>query len=154
LASVQLLIDAKRLGCFLLTLEPKFGPDSRHLEEIDVLLKNLPPFPLAVELRHRGWVDGDALAATLEFFRQGTLAWAALDLPRIQHSSVLPPIDEVTNPELAYFRLHGRNPDYVKGKTAEEKYHYEYSEDELQEIAARIRAVAERAKTVHVSVNN
>ncbi len=154
LASVQLLIDARRLGCLLLTLEPKFGPENRDLAEIDVLRKNLPPFPLAVELRHRGWIEGGARATTLEFFRQRQLSWVCLDLPPIRHPAILPAIDEVTNPAVAYFRLHGRNPNYASAKTAAERHHYDYTEEELTEIAGRIRAVAARAQEVHVSVNN
>jgi uncharacterized protein YecE (DUF72 family) len=153
-ASAQPLLEEKKLGVFLLTLAPSFGPASHRLDELDTLVEKLPPRPLAVELRDRGWVEGEALASTLDYFRRRKLVWVALDLPRIKHADVLPPIDEVTNPYVAYMRLHGRNPDYAKGKTAEEKHRYDYPDSELTEIAARVQSLAARAKNVHVSLNN
>lgn len=154
LAAVQPMVDAGKLGAFLLTLAPGFGPDRHRLEELDAVAEKLAPHPLAVELRHRVWVDGDALATTLAYFRRRHLAWVALDLPRLDSPAILPPIDEVTNPQFAYLRLHGRNPDYLKAESAADRHHYEYTAKDLAEIAGRIRGLAERAKDVHVSVNN
>lgn len=154
-AAVKPLIQAKKLGCFLLTLAPSFGPERHRLEELEVLRGNLPPgVPLAVELRNRAWVEGKAKAATLDFFRERELAWVTLDLPKVKLPSLLPVIDEITNPKLAYMRLHGRNPGWAKGKTAAERHQWDYSEKELKEIAARVRKLADQAENVHVSVNN
>lgn len=154
-SAVKPLTRASKLGCFLLTAAPSFGPDRNQLEELDELAGNLPKgVPLAVELRHRGWVEGKAKAATLEFFRARKLVWVALDLPKLPLPSLLPVIDEVTNPQLAYVRLHGRNPGWAKAKSAAERHHWDYSPKELKEIAARIRRLADRAEDVHVSVNN
>jgi uncharacterized protein YecE (DUF72 family) len=151
---VQPLIKSGKLGCFLLTLAPSFGPDRHKLEEIDTLSGHLPKgVPLAVELRDRDWVKGKARAETLAFFRERKLVWVALDLPELKLPSLLPPIDEVTNPQLAYMRLHGRNPGWAQAKSAE-RHHWDYSPEELKEIAERIRKLADRAEHVHVSVNN
>ena len=75
-------------------------------------------------------------------------------MPRIDGATIMPPIDEVTNPRLAYLRLHGRNPDWRKLKTAEERHTYDYPGNELEEIAGRVRALAEKAGEVHVVFNN
>jgi uncharacterized protein YecE (DUF72 family) len=153
--AVKPLMKSGKLGCFLLTLAPSFGPDRHRLEELDALMANLPKRPpLAVELRHRGWVEGKAKAATLGFFRERKLAWVALDLPKLKLPALLPPIDEVTHPRLAYMRLHGRNPGWAKAKSAAERHQWDYAPKELEEIAARIRKLAEQAEHVHVSVNN
>ncbi|MDB6167442.1 MAG: hypothetical protein JWM88_306 [Verrucomicrobia bacterium] len=154
LDSMQPLIEAKKLGAFLLTLAPFFDPERHALEELDGAVEKLRPHALAVELRHRAWVDDGALAATLAYFRSRGLAWVALDMPRVKAASLLPPIDEVTHPKLAYVRLHGRNPHYLEAKTAAERHDYEYQPEDLQEIAARVRKLAARAEDVHVSVNN
>lgn len=148
------LAEAKKLGAFLLTLAPSFGPERHRLMELDVLAERLRPFPIAVELRHRGWVEGEALTATLGYFRRRQLAWVALDLPRIEAPAILPPIDEVTDPRLAYMRAHGRNPHYARAKSAEERHAYDYAEGELREIATRAKALAKAATDVHVSLNN
>lgn len=154
--AIQPLLVSKKLGAFLLTLPPSFGPGSRKLEEVDLVAEKLRPYaPLAVELRDRRWVQGEALAPTLAFFRQRELVWVALDLPRLDANPILPPIDEVTHPRLAYMRLHGRNPNYLKrGGDASGRHDYDYGADELKEIVTRIQNLAARATDVHVSANN
>jgi uncharacterized protein YecE (DUF72 family) len=155
IAAVQPLREAGKLGAFLLVSPPSFGPARRRLDEFDTLAEKLGPVaPLAIELRDRAWVQGEALAATLDYFRQRKLVLVSTDVPAIDHPRLLPPIDEVTHPELAYLRLHGRNPDYTHAKTAEDGHRYDYSRAELAEIAARIQKLARRAKDVHVSANN
>jgi uncharacterized protein YecE (DUF72 family) len=153
-AAVQPLFEDKKLGVFLLTLPPSFGPERHRLDELDALIAKIPPRPLAVELRHRDWVTGDTLASTLDYFRRNKLVWVAVDLPRLDSSSLLPPIDEVTNEIVAYMRLHGRNPEYLKAKSAAEKHHHDYTEPELKQIVTSIHTLAAGAKDVHVSVNN
>ena len=155
LHAVQPLIAAKKLGAFLLTLSPRFGPDRHQLDELDLVAEKLTPHaPLAVELRDRAWVDGKARTATLDYFRRRQLVWVALDLPRLEAPQLLPAIDEVTHPRLTYMRLHGRNPNYLKAKSAAERHHHDYTARELQEIATRIQTLATRAGDVHVSVNS
>lgn len=154
LDALQPLFAAKKFGAFLLTLAPTFGPDHHRLEELDLLAAKLKPHLLAVELRHRGWVDGDALAETLAYFRRRKLVWVALDLPRLKSPALLPAIDEVTNPRLAYLRLHGRNRHYLKAKSAAERHEYIYTARDVKDIASRIQTLVAHARNVHVSVNN
>ncbi|HTO04803.1 MAG TPA: DUF72 domain-containing protein [Opitutus sp.] len=148
------LIAANKLGAFLLTLAPSFTPKAHRLEEIDVLAEKLQPHTLAVELRNRAWVEAGQLESTLDHFRSRKLVWVALDFPHLPSAKLIPPIDEVTNPNLAYLRLHGRNPNYLKAKSAAERHEHDYTATELEEIAARIRSLAGRAENVHVSANN
>jgi uncharacterized protein YecE (DUF72 family) len=109
LKGVQPLIRAKKLGVFLLVLPPTFSPDRHQLEELDALAGKLAPHPLAVELRHSDWVKGRAKARTLDFFRERKLVWVAVDMPRIKGATLMPRVDAVTRPDLAYVRLHGQN---------------------------------------------
>jgi len=155
LHAIEPIVAAKKLGAFLLTLAPAFGPHRHRLEELDAVAEKFSPHaPVAVELRDRAWIEGDALAPTLAYFRSRPLAWVALDLPRLNAAPLLPPIDEVTHPALAYLRLHGRNPDYLKVQEPKQRHNYAYPESELMEIVARIRSLAAQASDVHVSVNN
>jgi uncharacterized protein YecE (DUF72 family) len=148
-------IAAGKLGTFFLVLPPSFGPKKRKLEELDPLVEKLSPHLLAVELRHSDWVTGEQREKTLEFFRARKLVWIAVDMPRIEESAIMPPVDEVTNPRLAYLRLHGRRPDWLTLKgDVEEKHTYEYNATELEEIAARVRGLAAKADAVHVVANN
>jgi uncharacterized protein YecE (DUF72 family) len=154
LENMQPLIEAKKLGAFLLVLPPRFGPKRNRLEELDVLIQKFAPHLIAVELRNRGWIDGEERDRTLAFFRERKLVWVAVDMPTIEGSTIMPQVDEVTNPQLAYLRLHGRNPEWPKVKTAEERHTYDYAEAELKEIATRVQALAGRANAIHVVANN
>ena len=61
----------------------------------------------------------------------------------------------ITDPRLAYLRLHGRDPKaYLTGKTVAERFHYDYSNDELGEVAERAHHLATEADEVHVVFNN
>ena len=154
LEGVKPLIQAKKLGAFLLVLSPTFTPERHHLDELDPLIAKLPPHPLAIELRHRSWVEGQTRAATLSWFRERKVTWVAVDMPPIAGSDLMPAVYEITNPRLAYLRLHGRNPGWLNAKTAADKHTYAYTEDDLREITVRVRKLAARAENVRVVANN
>jgi uncharacterized protein YecE (DUF72 family) len=63
---------------------------------------------------------------------------------------------EVTNERLAVVRLHGRNAETWAAKglnTSAERFNYEYDDAEIDALAARSLALAERAFELHVLVN-
>lgn len=155
LESVEPLVKAKRLGAFLLVMPPRFGPEHHRLDELTAIAEKLRPHALAVELRHHDWVSSKARCAeTLGFLKEHHLAWVAVDMPRIKGATLMPPVDEVTRADLAYLRLHGRNPLYLEAKSAAERHTYAYGKRELSEIVKRVRALGERASHVHVIANN
>jgi len=146
------LAEAKKLGVFLLLLT-QFSPDRHALAEVDTLVRRLKPFPLAIELRDPAWVAGKARAATLRWFRDSGATLVSVDMPR--GPEFFPALDDVTDPDLAYFRLHGRNrAGYLQGGSAATQHHYRYKDAELAELAKRVRKVAAKAKEVRVVLNN
>ena len=151
---VEPLRQAGKLGTFLLVLDPSFSPEKHRIQELDLLAEKLKPDTLAVELRHTDWVNAKNRAATLAYFRERGLSWVGVDMPRLKDTSLMPVMDEVTNPKLAYLRLHGRNKGYLKAKSAAERHTYEYPAKELKELAARIGIMAEKAQEVRVVANN
>lgn len=155
LRAVQPVIAAKKLGTFLLPLPPSFSPDIRRLEEITPLVERLRPHLLAVELRNPAWVETERRAGTLDYFAAQRIAWVAVDkFQPADAQRLLPAVEVVTDPRLAYMRLHGRNPAYAKTGSTKEGHHHDYTEAELKEIAARVKVLAGRAKNVHVTFNN
>ncbi len=153
LERLEPLIAAQKLGVFLLLLTDRFGPAKHSLAELDVLAERLRPFRLAVELRDPAWVEGEAKPTTLKGFRDRGLALVSVDMPR--GPEFFPVLDDVTQPDLAYLRLHGRNrAGYLKGGSAATQHLYRYKEVELDELAARIRTIAKKAKDVRVVCNN
>ena len=66
-----------------------------------------------------------------------------------------PELNAITNPELAYLRLHGRDARaYTTGKTVAARFNYDYSDDEIEEVAGRAHHLAREATEVHVVFNN
>ena len=149
------LRDADRFGTYLLQLTPAFSPRKHELEELDQLVEILGPRGLAVELRNRNWVDEERRERTLDWFSDRNVAFVGVDAPPGDNFQIMPPIDAVTNPRIAYLRAHGRNTQgYLTGKSVAERFAWQYSDDELGEIAERAKSMAERAGEVHVAFNN
>ena len=154
LNGVAPLIRANRLGAFLLVLDPRFGPERHQLQELDALAKALQPHRLAVELRDAAWVRGKQKEATLAYFRERGLTWVIVDMPRIPGAKLMPPIYEVTQPRLAYLRLHGRNKKYLEANSAAERHLYAYDPRELKQLSVQICRLAAKADQVRVVANN
>ncbi len=154
LDNIEPLRQAKRLGAFLLVLSPYFKPERHKLEELDAMIEKMQPHSLAVELRHSDWVSKNLRTSTLKFFEERKLTFVTVDMPPIKGSDLMPFIEDVPQPKLAYVRLHGRNPDYVEAKSAMERHTYLYPESELKELAQRIRRLSAQASDVRVVANN
>jgi uncharacterized protein YecE (DUF72 family) len=155
LHELEPLRAAKKLGAFLLQLSPAFRPKNNQLSELDSLRPHLDGIPLAVELRNRDWVTGGQLDATLSWFRERRITFVLVDAPASEHFTVMPGLDSVTNPALGYFRFHGRNEQgYIRGRSVAERFDYDYSDDEVKELAERIREVALEVEELRVIANN
>jgi uncharacterized protein YecE (DUF72 family) len=155
LAELEPLAEAGKLHSFLLQLTPAFSPHRHELEELDSLVEALAPYPLAVEFRHRGWVDPDRRERTFDHLADRGAAFVCVDAPPGEHVPIMPPVDAVPTPRLAYLRAHGRNTEgYLKGKSVAERFGWEYSEEELDEIKGRSEHLAEQAEDVRVMFNN
>jgi uncharacterized protein YecE (DUF72 family) len=155
LESVAPLVNAGKFGAFLLQLTPAFSPHEHELDEIAGLLEALQPHTVAVELRNRAWVSEKRIESTLGWYEDHGAAWVAVDAPPGDAAPIMPAVDAVTNPKLAYMRMHGRNTEgYLKGKSVAERFDWDYSEDELKEIDGRVQTMAEQAGDVHALFNN
>jgi uncharacterized protein YecE (DUF72 family) len=151
----QPLRDAAKFGTFLLQLTPAFSPRKHRLEELDTVVEILGPHGLAVELRNRNWVLDEQREAALDWFADREVAFVGVDAPPGDNFQIMPPIDAVTNPRIAYMRAHGRNTQgYLTGRSVAERFAWQYTDDELAEIAGRARTLAESAGEVHVAFNN
>lgn len=154
--SIEILRSAGKMGALLLQLSPAFSPKMHKLSELDDLLGALSQDRVAIELRNRDWAEGEQLQATLDFLRAHSAAFVLVDAPAEKHFTImLPDLNEITNPQLAYLRLHGRDARaYTTGKTVASRFNYDYSDGEIGEIAQRARTLAREAKEVHVVFNN
>jgi uncharacterized protein YecE (DUF72 family) len=156
IATMSILRREEKLGNLLLQLSPAFSPHRHKLEELEPLLDQLEDFRVAVELRNRNWVTGDALRSTEHFLREHEAIFVNVDAPAADHFTIMPSdLDEVTSDAAAYLRLHGRDARaYTTGKTVATRFHYDYSDKEVEEVAERSRRLAREAKETHVVFNN
>ena len=155
LDAVRPLEEAGKLGPFLLQLTPAFSPGKHELAELDGLVERFRGHRLAIELRHRGWVEGERAASTFEWYADRGLAFVCVDAPPGDEVPIMPPVDAATSSEVAYMRCHGRNTEgYLTGRSVAERFDWEYDDGELREIAGRAGELAEQAAEVHVMFNN
>jgi uncharacterized protein YecE (DUF72 family) len=156
LRSALIFRDAGKLGVFLLQLSPAFSPRKHELGELERLIKMLSDYDLAIEFRNRNWAIGDELQSTIGFLEKHHAIFVNVDAPISDHFMVMPSdVDEVTNPNIAYLRLHGRNAKaYITGKTVAARFDYDYSDNEIAEVAARSEKLAREARELHVIFNN
>jgi len=154
--SVEPLCEAGKFGAFLLQLSPAFSPRKHKLAELEEAIGRLASSGLVVELRNRNWMVGEERSKTLEYFRAREIALCLVDAPDEEHFTIMPSdLNEITDSHLAYLRLHGRNAHgYLHGKTVAERFYYDYSDEEIDELAKRAKKLAAKAEKVHVIFNN
>jgi uncharacterized protein YecE (DUF72 family) len=151
----QPLVEAGKLGAYLLQLTPAFDPRRNDLEELVPVIGGLAPTPVAVEFRRRSWASPKRFERVLEWLSAHEAVFACVDSPPGDHVPIFPPVDAVTNDALAYMRCHGRNTEgYLRGRSVAERFDYDYPKQELEEIADRARALDQEAEQVHVLFNN
>jgi uncharacterized protein YecE (DUF72 family) len=156
LRSMSILQARGKLGALLLQLSPAFSPRKHELAELEPLLAMLREQKVAIEFRNRNWAVGDQLRSTIDFLRRQKAIFVNVDAPASDHFTIMPAdVNEVTNPSVAYLRLHGRDAHaYITGKTVAARFNYDYSADEIEEVAERSKKLAKQARDVHVVFNN
>jgi len=156
LRPISIIHDAGKLGILLLQLSPAFSPRKHQLSELKPLIEMLSDYELAIEFRNRNWAVGNQLESTNDFLRKHCAIFVNVDAPASDHFTVMPSdVDEVTNSNAAYLRLHGRNAKaYITGKTVAARFNYDYDENEIEEVAERSKKLSREAREVHVIFNN
>ncbi len=156
LRTVEVLRASGKLGAFLLQLSPSFSPRKHSLSELGDLLGAMEDYSVAMEFRNRDWVEGAQLNPTLQYLATWGATLVCVDAPAQEHFMIMPStLDEITNPHLGYLRLHGRNARaYLTGKTVAARFNYDYSDEEIEEVAARCRRLASETSRLHVVFNN
>ena len=146
---------AGKLGAVLFQFPPWFKAGRAGREHIRKAVRELDPFPIAVEFRGGGWLgDEAATARTLSFLESEGASYVSVDEPQGFANST-PPL-AVATARTAVVRFHGRNREtwQIRGRAASDRFNYLYDEAELQEWVAPIGELAERAAVVHVLFNN
>jgi uncharacterized protein YecE (DUF72 family) len=154
-ASALLPLDsAGKLGVVVLQFPPWFLPGSEQRDDLLEAKARLPQYRTAIEFRNGRWLSERNAERTLAFLRQHDLPFVCVDEPQGFENSV-PPVAEATS-DVALVRFHGRNAATwnAKGIGAAERFDWLYDESELREWTPRIERLAERAREVHLLMNN
>ncbi|MBB5462850.1 DUF72 domain-containing protein [Paraburkholderia sp. Cpub6] len=152
--ALQPLHVAGKLGSVLFQFPHWVTAAPKALEHVEHCAERMHPFLTAFEFRHESWFNEKHRESTLAMERERGIAHVIVDAPegvaKRSHT-----VWETTSPELAIVRLHGRNASTWSGaESAAERFNYEYSDDELRELAPPIEAIAKRVARTHVLFNN
>jgi uncharacterized protein YecE (DUF72 family) len=147
------LRDSGHLGALLLQYPPWFVPRRSNRDELARLPGRLGGTPACIEFRSPGWLKEEDRSRTLDLLRELGLALVVVDAPSV---SGLETVLDVTNPELAVVRFHGRADSTWKARdvSAAERFRYLYSSKELEAWVPRARQLARSASRVHLLMNN
>jgi uncharacterized protein YecE (DUF72 family) len=149
------LHSAGKLGAILFQFPQWFTISRRSKAYIEECASRMGDMRIAVEFRHRSWLEERNAEETLAFLEERKLPFVCVDMPQGFDSS-LPPIAEATADDLAMVRFHGRDPAAwsSKSETASERFRYDYRQEELAEWVPRIEGLAGQARETHVLMNN
>lgn len=154
---VESLMPCKnKLAGILLQFPPYFDVSKGNIEYLKRVFGYLKDMPIIVEFRHRSWYSTEYRKRTVRFITENNATLAMVDEPQITDGSI--PFDiAITNNDLAFFRFHGRNANGWRAPLGFEsgaRTNYEYSTDELTELATSVREVSKKVKNTVVIFNN
>lgn len=145
------LAEAGKLGAVLAQFPPSFRAGGPERDYLHGLLRALSSYTVAVEVRHSTW--SDAFGETLALLNDAGAAWVQIDEPKFRFSITQNRLPNITG--FYYMRLHGRNAaQWWNHEKTEDRYHYLYSADELQEFSDTAGAARQIVKKTYVYTNN
>jgi uncharacterized protein YecE (DUF72 family) len=148
---IEPLANGGRLGALLAQFPPSFKDTPTARDYVVNLLRSLPDYRIAVELRHRSW--SDAVADTLALLNAFNAAWVQIDEPKFRFSIRQNYLPNVKG--FYYMRLHGRNAAaWWRHAKSEDRYDYLYSADELKEFSDTAAASTQLVKKAYLYTNN
>lgn len=146
--ALQPLAQSGRLGPVLAQFPNSFRLNGANVAYVKELAGRFEGFPVVVEFRHGEWVREDIFL----FLKEQGLGYVCVDEPRLR--GLVPPEARATS-AVAYVRFHGRNSaKWWNHRESYERYDYLYSQEELSQWVPEISALAGRAETVYLSMNN
>jgi uncharacterized protein YecE (DUF72 family) len=138
----------RKLAGVLLQFPASFPYTNESQDYLTWLVEQLRGTPVVIEFRQADWVTDEAMA----LLRELKAGYCIVDMPQVRG---LPSNRvEVTGP-IAYVRFHGQNTAKWEGAaTRNERYDYEYREEELQPWVGPIINLTKYAEQTYVFFNN
>jgi uncharacterized protein YecE (DUF72 family) len=146
-----------RLGLVHFQFPPWIVRNAAGHAHVRMCVERMAGHTLSVEFRHRSWFADDAATeSTLAFERELGVVHTVVDGPQGFSNSV-PAVWDITHPQIALLRLHGRNAQTwnVKGASdSSERFNYDYGAAELAEVAEQVTRLSAQVPSTHVVFNN
>jgi uncharacterized protein YecE (DUF72 family) len=153
-ALVEPLRAAGKLGCVMLQFPPWTTATRGAVRHLERVAERWSDVPLAVEFRNKSWLAPGRRERVFETLRRLRLSYVCVDEPAGAIGGV-PPVVEVTRPELAVVRFHGQNAGaWRRGASVQERFNYLYSPGELEHWTQPVGRLAAEAAEVHAVFNN
>ena len=147
---IEPLVKSNKLGCILVQFAASFKKGASTIDVLDRVLGSFKDYPLVVELRHQSWSED--MKTTQEILSSSNASLAFIDEPKFSSS-----IKQEFKPfgPIFYLRMHGRNKEkWFSHASAEEKYNYLYTSDELKPFIGDLSDMRKMVKDIYVFFNN
>jgi uncharacterized protein YecE (DUF72 family) len=149
--AIEPLAATGKLGALLAQFPASFKNEPNTRGYLEWLLEQFRDYPVAVELRHKGWSDDPV--ETLQVLDAFGAALAQIDEPKFRFSirqDLLPNVKT-----FYYLRLHGRNAaQWWSHESSEDRYNYLYTADELRPFAGAAETASRQVKKAYLYTNN
>lgn len=149
----RVLQETGRLGYVLFQFPPWYRYSEGMLRRLEHIRALAPDYPLAVEFRHRSWLEPPHRERVYRVLRACGIIYTIPDEPQLDWT--VPPDVAVTS-DRSVVRFHGRNVEAwrKRGASTLEVYDYLYSEEELGPWAERARSIAREVDKLFLMFNN
>jgi uncharacterized protein YecE (DUF72 family) len=129
------LRDANKFGGLVIQFPSSFNRSDSRQAYLVKLRSIFPEDNLFLDLRHNSWNT----ESVYRFFREQGLNLINVDLPQLSNHM---PFNSLAWGGIAYFRMMGRNAKAWNGPGKNDRYLYDYSEEELKDLVQRIKQAA------------
>lgn len=145
---LKLIRGEGKLGGTLLQFPAAFECTPATEDYLRWLLESLEETRVVVEFRHQRWITD----RTLDLLRELHAAYCIVDMPQVRQ---FPSSRIATTADLAYVRFHGQNREkWAAAATRDERYDYDYSDDQIREWVPTIVNVSTQVNETYVFYNN
>jgi uncharacterized protein YecE (DUF72 family) len=149
---LDVLTKAGKLGHVLFQFPKGQGYTPELFEHLERWEPYLQRWQVAVEIRHRSWLEEPARTEFLSYLKQKGYAYV---IPDMVQRAYLPPSDVELTAPWSVVRFHGRNPAMVERRaTTNRVYDYSYTTDELQPWAETVRDLSPNLERIYLLFNN
>ncbi|PYZ95752.1 hypothetical protein CR205_15280 [Alteribacter lacisalsi] len=156
--SVKPMKEAGKLAMVLCQFPPWFDCKKENVQYLRVCREYLKDLPCALEFRHQSWYSEEFRSQTLSFIDKENWIHSICDEPQAGARSI-PLVPDPAGSEEVLFRFHGRNEaGWTKPAKGDEwrevRYLYDYTNNELEELAGHVKSVSSKVKKTYVLFNN